>query len=245
MRRLRTTLLILFVPLALVLGVWLGGHPDWLPGFARDTLGRRHRRAPVRGGRRQDRGDYYRKVDRDQLLDTSLGKAVESLDDQFSHYFSPKDYHAFQLDTEGAVRGRRDERDGGQARACAWRRSTTARRPRRAASSAGTSSSSVNGKPLKGKSSEESTTLIKGPAGTEVTLGLKDGRDAQAQARQGGHPDRAERDQGVGRQEDRVGAARGLHVRLRRRRQTARSRRSSRTAPRASCSTCATTAAAC
>ena len=29
-------LLALFIPLALVLGIWLGGHPDWLPGFARE-----------------------------------------------------------------------------------------------------------------------------------------------------------------------------------------------------------------
>ena len=109
MRRLRTALLILFVPLALVLGVWLGGHPDWLPGFARDTLvadtdGRLYEEAVDKIER-----DYYRKVDRDELLDTSLETAVESLDDQFSHYFSPKEYHAFQLDTEGPVRGRRDD----------------------------------------------------------------------------------------------------------------------------------------
>ena len=35
---------------------------------------------------------------------------------------------------------------------------------------------SVNGKSLAGKTSDESTALIKGPAGSTVTLGLKDGR---------------------------------------------------------------------
>ena len=105
MRRLRTALLILFVPLALILGVWLGGHPDFLPGFARETLvadsdGRLYEEAV-------DKIDatYYREIDRDELLNTSLEQAVESLDDQFSHYFSPKEYHAFQLDTEGAFEG--------------------------------------------------------------------------------------------------------------------------------------------
>ena len=119
--------------------------------------------------------DYYRKVDRDQLLDTSLEKAVESLDDQFSHYFSPKEYHAFQLDTEGAFEGvgmsvtavdegLRVEQvyDGSPAKEGGLKR--------------GDIITSVNGKSLKGKSSQESTTLIKGPAGTEVTLGLKGGR---------------------------------------------------------------------
>ncbi|MDA0174035.1 S41 family peptidase [Solirubrobacter taibaiensis] len=175
MRRLRTALLILFVPLALILGVWLGGHPDWLPGFARDTLvadsnGRLYEEAVDK-----IEADYYRKVDRDQLLDTSLEKAVESLDDQFSHYFSPKEYHAFQLDTEGAFEGvgmsvtavddgLRVEQvyDGSPAKEGGLKR--------------GDVITSVNGKSLKGKSSQESTTLIKGPAGTEVTLGLKDGR---------------------------------------------------------------------
>ncbi len=175
MRRLRTTLLILFVPLALILGVWLGGHPDWLPGFARDSLvadtnGRLYEEAVDK-----IEADYYRKVDRAQLLDTSLEKAVESLDDQFSHYFSPKAYHAFQLDTEGAFEGvgmsvtavdegLRVEQvyDGSPAKEGGLKR--------------GDVITSVNGKSLKGKSSQESTTLIKGPAGTEVTLGLKDGR---------------------------------------------------------------------
>ena len=175
MRRLRTTLLILFVPLALILGVWLGGHPDWLPGFARDSLvadtnGRLYEEAVDK-----IEADYYRKVDRAELLDTSLEKAVESLDDQFSHYFSPKEYHAFQLDTEGAFEGvgmsvtavdegLRVEQvyDGSPAKEGGLKR--------------GDVITSVNGKSLKGKSSQESTTLIKGPAGTEVTLGLKDGR---------------------------------------------------------------------
>ena len=38
MRRLRVVLLVLLVPVALVLGIWLGGHPDDLPGGVRDTL---------------------------------------------------------------------------------------------------------------------------------------------------------------------------------------------------------------
>ena len=87
----RNVLLAILIPLALVLGVFLGGHPDFLPGFARETLvadsdGRLYEQAVDTIER-----DYYRKVDRKDLLNKSLGAAVESLDDQFSHYFSPKD----------------------------------------------------------------------------------------------------------------------------------------------------------
>src|SRR5215212_1260500 len=101
----RNVLLAILIPLALVLGVFLGGHPDFLPGFARETLvadsdGRLYEEAVDTIER-----DYYRKIDRDQLLNTSLTAAVESLQDQFSHYFSPKDYSAFELDTEGRFEG--------------------------------------------------------------------------------------------------------------------------------------------
>src|SRR3954452_10487502 len=101
----RTIFLGALVPLALILGVWLGGHPDFLPGFARETLvadsdGRLYEQAVGTIER-----DYYRKVDRQALLNTSLTAAVTSLQDQFSHYFSPKDYTQFQLDTEGQFEG--------------------------------------------------------------------------------------------------------------------------------------------
>ena len=126
-------ILVALIPIALVLGIFLGGHPDTLPGFARDALvndtdGRLYEEAIDTIER-----DYYRKIDRDQLLNTSLSAAVESLQDQFSHYFSPKDYADFQLDTEGQFEGVGMSVHRGQGRACASRRSTTTRRRRRAA----------------------------------------------------------------------------------------------------------------
>ena len=98
-------ILVALIPIALVLGIFLGGHPSTLPGFARDALvndsdGRLYEEAMDTIER-----DYYRKIDRKQLLNTSLSSAVESLQDQFSHYFSPQDYAAFELDTEGQFEG--------------------------------------------------------------------------------------------------------------------------------------------
>jgi carboxyl-terminal processing protease len=175
MRWLRNALLVLIVPLTLVLGIWLGGHPDWLPSFARDTLvadteGRVYEEAVDR-----IEADYYRKVDRDELLNTSLEQAVESLDDQFSHYFSPKEYHAFQLDTEGAFEG-----VGMSVRAVPEGLRVEQVYDDSPAKEGGLKAGDVivaaNGKSLKGKTSDESTTLIKGPAGTEVTLELSGGK---------------------------------------------------------------------
>jgi len=174
-RLLLPAVLAALIPLALVLGLWLGGHPNTLPGFARnafvsDTDGRLYEEAVDTIER-----DYFRKVDRDQLLNTSLSAAVESLKDQFSHYFSPKDYAAFELDTEGQFEGvgmsvtevkeglRVEEvYDDSPAKSAGLK--------------VGNIITSVNGKPLAGKTSDQATTLIKGPAGSPVTLGLKDGR---------------------------------------------------------------------
>src|SRR3954451_18253467 len=177
MRR-RTAVLAVLTPLALVLGIWLGGHPDFLPGFARGTLvadsdGRQYEQAVDTIER-----DYYRKVDRKALLNKSLGAAVESLQDQFSHYFSPKDYTQFQLDTEGQFEGVGmtvtevkeglrvlEVYDDSPAKSGGLKK--------------GDLIVSVNGKPLAGKTSDQATALIKGPAGSAVSLGVKSGNSTK------------------------------------------------------------------
>jgi carboxyl-terminal processing protease len=172
--RLPTVLLAALIPVALVLGVWLGGHPDTLPGFARDALvsdsdGRQYEQALDTIQR-----DYYRKVDRDQLLNKSIGAAVDSLDDQFSHYFSPREYTDFQLDTEGQFEG------------VGMTVSTVKQGLRVAEVYKGSPADkgglkggdlivSVNGHSLAGKTSDQATALIKGPEGTTVTLGVRSG----------------------------------------------------------------------
>jgi carboxyl-terminal processing protease len=167
-------ILAVLIPVALVLGIWLGGHPDFLPGFARNALvadgdGQQYEQAIDTIER-----DYYRKVDRKDLLNKSLGAAVESLQDQFSHYFSPKDYTQFQLDTEGQFEGVgmtvTEVKQG--------LRVMEVYNPSPANSGGlkkGDLIVSVNGKPLAGKTSDQATALIKGPAGSTVTLGVKSG----------------------------------------------------------------------
>src|SRR4051794_5361546 len=160
------------VPIALVLGIYWGGHPDRLPGFARNTLvadsdGRLYQEAVDTLQR-----DYYRPVNRDKLLDTSVGSAVASLDDQFSHYFSPHDYGSFEDDTNGRFEGVgmtvKATKEGLKID------QVYADSPaQRGGLRAGDLIVSVNGRPLAGKSSDQSTGLIKGKAGTSVRLGVK------------------------------------------------------------------------
>ncbi len=163
------------VPVLLVTGIWLGGHPSVLPSVLRDRL--------VDDGDAQvyDEAvdiinrDYYRKVDRDQLLDKSLGAAVKSLDDQFSNYFSPKDYADFQEVTQGQFSGvgmTVEETDKGLRVMTVYDGSPADK----GGLKPGDVVIAVNGRSIAGASSEASTARIKGPAGTSVTLTVKSGK---------------------------------------------------------------------
>jgi carboxyl-terminal processing protease len=177
-RRIPMGVYAVLVPIALVIGIYWGGHPDRLPGFARDTLvadtqGRLYQEAVDKIER-----DYYRPIDRDKLLNTSVGAAVTSLDDQFSHYFSPHDYGAFEDDTQGRFEG------VGMTVSAVKQglkiNQVYANSPaRRGGLHAGDVIVSVNGKSLAGQSSDASTALIKGPAGTTVRLGVTTGDDTR------------------------------------------------------------------
>ena len=168
-------LIAVLVPVLLVTGIWLGGHPGVLPDFARDAL--------VDDGDAQVyeeavdiiKRDYYRGIDRDQLLDKSLGAAVKSLDDQFSNYFSPEDYADFQEVTQGQFSGvgmTVEEIKQGLRVMTVYDGSPADKGDLKP----GDVVTAVNGRSIAGASSEASTARIKGPAGTSVTLTVKSGK---------------------------------------------------------------------
>jgi carboxyl-terminal processing protease len=179
MRRLSTLPVLLFIAIiALGMGIYLGGHPSSLPGPVRDTL------VQDSDGRVYDEAidtlarDYYRNVDRKKLLDQSLDRAVRSLDDRFSNYFAPHDYADFQQATEGRFEGvgmTVEPVENGLRVITVYKGSP--------ADVGGLKSGDVithvNGHSLAGSSSEESTTQIKGPAGTEVKLTVRSGKDTR------------------------------------------------------------------
>ena len=75
---------------ALVAGLWLGGHPESLPGPVRDTFVQEDRalRAEIIDSIEDN---FYKPVDEKKLDDASLKGIVESLDDPYSHYLTPKE----------------------------------------------------------------------------------------------------------------------------------------------------------
>jgi carboxyl-terminal processing protease len=180
MRRLRrppTALLVALLPVLLLAGIWLGGHPGTLPGFLRDPLvgdsdGRLYEEAMDVIG-----DNYYRGVDRDVLLDTSLEAAVDSLDDRFSHYFDPEAYREFAEATEGAFEGvgmNVEEVPRGLRVITVFDGSPA----KRGGLEPGDVITAVDGRPIAGRSTDEATTLIKGEAGTRVALTVVSGKAA-------------------------------------------------------------------
>jgi carboxyl-terminal processing protease len=161
--------------LTLALGIYLGGHPSSLPDPVRDVF------VQDSDGELYDEAidtierDYYRKVDREDLLNQSLDQAVRSLDDRFSNYFAPRDYADFQQATEGRFEGvgmSVTPVEDGLRVVAVYDGSPAAE----GGLKKGDLITEVDGKSIAGKSSEESTTRIKGPAGTAVKLTVMTGK---------------------------------------------------------------------
>lgn len=99
-----TVTLALLLPVALVLGIWLGGHPMTLPGPVRDVLVD-DQVAVLAEAMDRVGDDYYRKIPDDQIADAAVGGIVSSLKDRFSAYFNPKEYAAYRDTTNSQFSG--------------------------------------------------------------------------------------------------------------------------------------------
>jgi carboxyl-terminal processing protease len=80
----------------LALGIFLGGHPGWMPSGLRDAFEQRTPGSFMQSVLDQVSNDYYRPVRLNKLVNSGLSGAVASLDDPYSHYYSPSTYSSFQ-----------------------------------------------------------------------------------------------------------------------------------------------------
>src|SRR3979490_2321574 len=79
-----TAVLAALLPIVLVLGIWLGGHPDRLPGFARNALVADHQTRVVDEAIPRIARDYYRPISTTSLSAAALSGVVKTVGDRFS-----------------------------------------------------------------------------------------------------------------------------------------------------------------
>src|SRR4051794_22065332 len=163
------TALAVLAPVLLVVGIWLGGHPDALPGPVRDALVGDSDAQTIDRALDEVHGEYYREVPRDKLTDAALAGVVRSLRDRFSSYFTAKQYRSFQESTDSEFSGvgigaQPDPRGLRVAQVFDHSPADRARLRR------GDLIVAVNGRSLKGKPEAVSRGLIKGRPGTSVRL---------------------------------------------------------------------------
>ena len=155
---------------ALFVGIWLGGHPENLPGALQDAFVDEDRalRAEVID---TIEDNFYKRVDEEQLDDASLKGIVDSLRDPFSHYLTPKEASQFNESVSGEFEGvgmnvEQDRRglkvlrvfEGSPAEEAGIKR--------------GDFILFVNGRSIAGVNSDVATGRIKGEAGTTVELSV-------------------------------------------------------------------------
>jgi carboxyl-terminal processing protease len=157
---------------ALFAGIWLGGHPEHLPGAVRDAFvdDDRALKAEVID---EIEDNFYREVDEDALDEASLKGIVEALDDPFSHYLSPREATRFHESVSGRFDGvgmTVEEAERGLRVLSVFDGSPA----KRAGIRPGDLVVAVDGRSIAGVNSEVATARIKGEPGTRVRLEVVD-----------------------------------------------------------------------
>jgi carboxyl-terminal processing protease len=160
----------------LAVGLWLGGHPSWLPGPLRSAFVSENSSDKLVD---QVLGlitkDYYRKVNRSTLVNQGLTAAVASLDDPYSHYYDPSDYQSFQDETDPHLSGIGIDIEA-TSRGLLVQDVFAGSPAAKAGLVAGDLITHAGATSLVNRSSKFSSSLIKGRAGTSVVLTVQRGR---------------------------------------------------------------------
>ncbi len=169
-----TAALALALPiLLLAAGLWLGGHPEDLPGFVRSAFVAGRQTQVVDEAIQRIADDYYRPISTGKLDSASIAGVVASLGDRFSHYLSPGEYREFSAPPHFTGIGVAVATQLQANRALLIQRVFNSSPAARAGLKAGDLVVAVNGRKLQGSSAEAAIDLIKGLPGTDVQLGIE------------------------------------------------------------------------
>src|SRR5271166_4320795 len=171
-------ILVVLLPVLLVIGLWLGGHPEDLPSFARSTFVSDHSTRVVDEAIDRISSEYYRPISTSQLSNASIAGVVASLDDRFSHYLSPSEFREFNSPPHFTGIG---VSVGPERRGLLIARVFDSSPAARAGLRSGDLIVAVNGHKLEGLSADSATALIKGLPGTDVRLAVEGPRPTHAQ----------------------------------------------------------------
>lgn len=159
----------------LAAGLWIGGHPAKMPPSLRDLFVDESAGLTAEASELIE-DNYYRPVSQGKLIDSSLQGMVRGLrrhySDRFSDYFSPEALALFNEEIEGHFSGIglsvTGVKDGLQVE-----RVFKGSPADTAGIEVGETVISVDGRSIAGLDSNSATDLIKGPEGSEVTVGVR------------------------------------------------------------------------
>ena len=158
----------------LLFGIWIGGHPDVLPNPIRDVFVDDERTRVIEEAVDAITERHYRAVDGDELTDAAIAAMVDSLDDQFAGYFNPQEYRRFR-ETQNSQFSGVGIAITGHPRGLRVLEVYDDSPAKRAGIMRGDLIVGAGSRSLNGLSEEETTSLIKGPAGTDVTIVVQRG----------------------------------------------------------------------
>jgi carboxyl-terminal processing protease len=169
----------------LAAGIWLGGHPEDLPGFAQRVFVANRDTRVVDEALARIHAEYYRPVGAGQLSNASIAGAVASLDDPFSHYLTASELREFAHPGSFSGIGVEVDPDPRGLRIVqVFNASPAARAGLRVEEVI----VAVNGRNLAGLPEDAATGLVKGPADTNVTLRVQRTSPAGPARGGGGQP---------------------------------------------------------
>jgi len=160
----------------LAAGLWIGGHPARMPSFLRGVFVDESAGLTAEASELIE-DNYYRKVEQGNLIDSSLNGMARGLrrryKDRFSDYFSPKLLARFDEEIEGRFSGvglSVTEAKRGLHVVKVFKRSPA----EEAGIEVGETIVEVDGESIAGLGSTAATERIKGPEGSDVTLGVRE-----------------------------------------------------------------------